>query len=175
MVTSQFEMFLYALDQCSWYLYPIEMQKKFMVLVVSAQQMTIIRSYGNVLCARESFKSVFSLINWILMSASWVEKKVLNDPLGLVFESKIFFSTQIADISDFFWVSFSGGAVSYHFYSVMSDWFLLFYDASSTRWVKHTLKWYWRMQNLWDITNRLYIVVKCETNEDVLKTLSEVK
>lgn len=60
MVTNQFVKFNDALDQCSWYLFSIEMQHNFVVIVLNAQQPTTIRGYGNSLCARESFKMVIS-------------------------------------------------------------------------------------------------------------------
>lgn len=58
MVTSQFEKFNDALDQCSWYLFSIETQKMFAVVVANSQPSINIRGYGNVLCARKSFKTV---------------------------------------------------------------------------------------------------------------------
>lgn len=58
MVTTQFEKFNDTLNQCSWYLFPIEMQQILIVVMTSAQQMTTIHGYGYMLCARASFKTV---------------------------------------------------------------------------------------------------------------------
>lgn len=59
MVTDALEVqFNDALDQSSWYLFSVEMQKAFVVVMSIAQQPAAIRGYGNSLCARQSFKTV---------------------------------------------------------------------------------------------------------------------
>ena len=64
MVTNQFGKFNDALDQCSWYLFSVKMQQKFVVVVSNAQQSTTIRGYGNTLCARLSLKTVILFTVW---------------------------------------------------------------------------------------------------------------
>lgn len=58
MVTKQFEKFNDVLDQCSWHLFSIELQQMFVVIVANSQQLAVIRGFGNLLCARRSFKAV---------------------------------------------------------------------------------------------------------------------
>lgn len=58
MITTRFETFKDALDQCNWHLFPIEMQQMFVIVMVNAQQSTIVRGYGNTPCARAAFKKV---------------------------------------------------------------------------------------------------------------------
>lgn len=47
-----------AFGQCNWYLLPIEMQQMMLIVVVNAQQPTIVRGFGNTSCGRQSFKQV---------------------------------------------------------------------------------------------------------------------
>lgn len=58
MVTNQFEKFMDVLDQCNWHLFSIELQQMFVVVVANSQQLSVVRGYGNILCARRSFKAV---------------------------------------------------------------------------------------------------------------------
>lgn len=57
-VAEQFELFNDVLVQSNWYLFPIDVQQMVSVLMVNAQQPMYIRGFGNVICAREAFKSV---------------------------------------------------------------------------------------------------------------------
>lgn len=47
-----------ALCQCKWYLYPIVMQKMLLIFMPNTQAPMLIQSYGNLVCARNSFKTV---------------------------------------------------------------------------------------------------------------------
>lgn len=58
LVTNQFDMFNMKLDQCKWYKFPIKMQRIFVIVTVNAQQPVIIQGFANVVCARQTFKSV---------------------------------------------------------------------------------------------------------------------
>lgn len=58
MVTDQFHQFSDELGQCSWYLFPIELQRMLVTFMVNAQQPVIIHGFGNTLCTREAFKLV---------------------------------------------------------------------------------------------------------------------
>lgn len=58
MLTNRFETFNDALGQCNWHSFPIEMQRMFVMVMVNAQQPTIVRGYGNTPCARTAFKNV---------------------------------------------------------------------------------------------------------------------
>lgn len=58
MVNNQFEMFSDELDQCNWYTFALKMQQMLIIFTANAQQPTMIRGYGNVLCTRETLKKV---------------------------------------------------------------------------------------------------------------------
>lgn len=51
-------MFKDVLDQCDWYLFPIEMQRMLIIVMSNTQQPTIIHAFGNAQCSREAFKKV---------------------------------------------------------------------------------------------------------------------
>lgn len=58
LVTDQFEMFNDTLNQSRWYLYPIDVQQMLLLLTANAQRTTFIQGFGNIICARETFKGV---------------------------------------------------------------------------------------------------------------------
>ena len=58
MVSNRFEEFNAELDQCNWYMFSVEMQKIFVIITVNAQQSTFIQGFANVLCIRQTFKTV---------------------------------------------------------------------------------------------------------------------
>lgn len=58
MMTNHFEKFKNALDQSDWTLFPIKIQKLFIIVLFNAQQPTIVHGYGNTPCIRETFKKV---------------------------------------------------------------------------------------------------------------------
>ena len=58
MLTTRFNELGDQLCQCNWYLFPVEMQRMFVIVVVDAQQPTIIRGFDNAPCARDTFKKV---------------------------------------------------------------------------------------------------------------------
>lgn len=66
MITNQFNMFRNELDQTSWYLYPIEMQRMLVIVMANAQQPTIISGFGNAVCVRDSFKKVINCRNCLI-------------------------------------------------------------------------------------------------------------
>lgn len=47
-----------VLCQCDWYLLPVELRRKLVVIVLSSQESIIVHGYGNVPCSRETFKKV---------------------------------------------------------------------------------------------------------------------
>lgn len=57
-VTSQFNNFDDKLCECKWYLFPMDMQKLYLIFMINTQQPTHISCYGNILCVREMFKKV---------------------------------------------------------------------------------------------------------------------
>lgn len=58
MITAQFTAFKDEFGQCKWYLFPIEMQRMFVIVMANAQQPIILSGFGNVYCLREVFKKV---------------------------------------------------------------------------------------------------------------------
>lgn len=65
MVSSRFIMFNDHLEQCRWYLFPIEMQRMFIVVTVNTQRSTVIHAFGNAECSREANKKVRVMMNLI--------------------------------------------------------------------------------------------------------------
>lgn len=61
MVYDSFDEFNNALNQCNWYLFPIEVRRIFALMITNAQQPVTIRGYGNTRCVREYFKQVISI------------------------------------------------------------------------------------------------------------------
>lgn len=58
MVSSQFIVFDEKLYQCDWHSFPIEMQRMFVLMLSSTQQIPIIQGFGNTKCTRDAFKTV---------------------------------------------------------------------------------------------------------------------
>lgn len=58
MISNRFDMFNDALDQCHWYLFPIEMQRMFIIVTANTQRPTIIHAFGNAQCTRAANKTV---------------------------------------------------------------------------------------------------------------------
>lgn len=58
MMTSEFQMISIEINQCNWYLLPLEIQQMLQIFMTNAQQ--FIRGYGNIFCTRETFKNVSS-------------------------------------------------------------------------------------------------------------------
>lgn len=58
MMCEEFERFCEEFYRCDWRLFPIEMQQMYLVFLLDAQQITILRGYGNILCTRDTFKEV---------------------------------------------------------------------------------------------------------------------
>lgn len=56
MVTNQFNRFNEELDQCDWYLFPVELQRTLLIVMINTQNPIIIRGYGNTLCTRDALK-----------------------------------------------------------------------------------------------------------------------
>lgn len=66
-VTHRFNVFDEKLDDSDWFLYPIEMQRLFLIFLSGSQQPTIIQGYANTVCTRVAFKNVrFALVKRIL-------------------------------------------------------------------------------------------------------------
>lgn len=58
MISNRFDLFNDALDQCHWYLFPIEMQRMFIIVTANTQRRMIIHAFGNAQCTREANKTV---------------------------------------------------------------------------------------------------------------------
>lgn len=58
MVANQFDIFNDKLDQCKWYLFPIDVQRMFVIILANSKQSIEISAFGNVPCTRDTFKKV---------------------------------------------------------------------------------------------------------------------
>ena len=57
-VTDQFDQFGEELAQCEWNELPIEMQRMYLIFLSDTKHRLNIRSYGGIICTRETFKMV---------------------------------------------------------------------------------------------------------------------
>lgn len=57
-VTSQCNELNDALCQCEWYLFPIDLQRMFPIIMLTAQKPNILKGFGGVSLTREAFKNV---------------------------------------------------------------------------------------------------------------------
>lgn len=62
MVTNQFDTFCEELCEIDWNLLPNSAQKMLLIFLGHAQSSTYIRSYGGILCTRDSFEKVIDSI-----------------------------------------------------------------------------------------------------------------
>lgn len=60
-VTNQFIKFNDELDQCSWYLFPMQLQRMLIIVMINAQQPAVIQGYANAVCTRFAFNKVAHL------------------------------------------------------------------------------------------------------------------
>lgn len=59
-LAEQFELFSDELQRCYWYRFTLKLQKKFLILSTNAKHPVFIRGFGNIICARDTFKNVMS-------------------------------------------------------------------------------------------------------------------
>ena len=57
-VTDQFDQFGQEVERCEWNKLPIEMQRMYLIFLSDTQQPVNIRSYGGIICSRDTFKMV---------------------------------------------------------------------------------------------------------------------
>ena len=57
-VTERFHLFNDKLSRCKWYLFTPDVQRMLLIFMSDAQQPAYIRGFGNIVCARDSFKKV---------------------------------------------------------------------------------------------------------------------
>ena len=57
-VTHQFNLFNEEICNCDWFLFPIEIQRIFLIVLLGAQQPAVIQGYANTTCTRDTFKNV---------------------------------------------------------------------------------------------------------------------
>lgn len=59
MVTQKYIEVNHAFFECNWYLFPIEIQRHYMpMILMNTQQTVILRGFGNIDITRETFKKV---------------------------------------------------------------------------------------------------------------------
>lgn len=57
-VTDGFEALNDVILDSEWYLFPIEIQHMFPIIMISVQKGVALRGFGNIPCTREAFKNV---------------------------------------------------------------------------------------------------------------------
>ena len=57
-MSNEFDVFGEELGRCNWYLLSPEMQRIYLIFLLDTQQPVNMKSYGNVLCTRDTFKKV---------------------------------------------------------------------------------------------------------------------
>lgn len=57
-VTHDFNLFYHELCNCDWFLFPIEMKRIYLIVLVGAEQAMPIQGYANTTCTRDTFKNV---------------------------------------------------------------------------------------------------------------------
>lgn len=61
MVNTQFALFDHELWQCSWYLFPNDMQQMLAFVMANTQDPAVLLGFGNIECTRDTFKRVICL------------------------------------------------------------------------------------------------------------------
>lgn len=85
-VCTQFARFDYELWQCTWYQFPIEMQRILVLVMSNIQNPATIYSYGNFECTRDSFKRVIQTANYFfVVSPPFVMRSLLNAVVVIIF------------------------------------------------------------------------------------------
>lgn len=64
-ITTQFQEFNNELNKSNWFEFPIDYQRMYVIVLANAQQMVIVKGFGNIPCTREAMKNVI-LINIIV-------------------------------------------------------------------------------------------------------------
>lgn len=72
MVTNQFNRFHEEMCQLNWYLYPLEMQGLYLIFIAHTQHPAAIYGYGNIVCARGTFKAVTKSLKWFERNTIWL-------------------------------------------------------------------------------------------------------
>lgn len=72
-VAKQFDLFDDKLNLCKWYLFPIDVQRMLLIFICDTQQPKFVRGFGNIICTRDSFKSVCDF-NEIIKKEKWQKK-----------------------------------------------------------------------------------------------------
>lgn len=96
MVSDLFAEFNDGLNQCDWYLFPLEVRPIFVMIITNSQQPVLVRGFANTMCVREYFKRVkqFCHINcmfyWHVWSPLWTISNYKFE-----FFSSLFFVYQI--------------------------------------------------------------------------------
>lgn len=58
LVSSQYDQFYEKLCKCDWFLVSVEMQRVLMIVMTNSQQPIFIRGYANIVCIRNTLKTV---------------------------------------------------------------------------------------------------------------------
>lgn len=64
-VMNEFDEFDDELYRCKWYLFPIEIRRMLVIVMINTQKPLKIRGFFNTVCTREAFKIVSILISFL--------------------------------------------------------------------------------------------------------------
>lgn len=45
-------------EECDWYIFPCQIQRLLPIIIINMRRTVAIQAFGNILCARETFKKV---------------------------------------------------------------------------------------------------------------------
>lgn len=84
-VTHQFNQFSEKLCYSDWYLFPLEMQRMFIIMLCGTQEPTIIQGYANTVCTRDAFKLVWFGKDLLILITETPISPISHHPLLLFF------------------------------------------------------------------------------------------
>lgn len=75
MVTERFEYFNEAIEQCNWYLFSLDVQRVFVIVLSNTQQSIFLKGFGNIALSRDTFKRVLEILLILLDTNLKVNEK----------------------------------------------------------------------------------------------------
>lgn len=84
-LNNKFEQFNDAVNQCDWYLFPFEVQRMFITMVMNAQQSIRAHGFGNISSSRETFQKVNEEIFQMEENSCSKIEFILRDIIRMIF------------------------------------------------------------------------------------------
>lgn len=84
-LNNKFEQFNDAVNQCDWYLFPFEVQRMFITMVMNAQQSIRVHGFGNISSSRETFQKVNEEIFQMEENSCSKIEFILRDIIRMIF------------------------------------------------------------------------------------------